>query len=173
MIYLSNIVQTEGAVTEPVSLDEAKDYIRGLEGITEFDEVIEAMVESSRKYVESYTNLSLVPKAITLDCDNQKSCSDTLVLPYCTAVTTVVVNRLDSSDAPTLITAGTDYFLRGNTLRLNPGRYSISYTTVPNVTEDLKEAIKMDVADKFRGENLQGISEAAKGRAEPHRVPWL
>jgi hypothetical protein len=82
-------------------------------------------------------------------------------------------------DSTTALTGGTDFFVRGNSVRIASGRYSVEYTTVPGtIPEDLKEAIKMEVANRYRnrGENNKdsaGVSEEALAKAEPYSIPWL
>jgi hypothetical protein len=171
MTEYSNIQVSEVAGSEPVNLDEAKAWIGGLEGVTDFDGLISSMIKASRLQVEKETNLALVAKDITLDVCLSKD--DDVLLPYSKEVNMVMVNSLNSSYAETVLTEGTDYFLRGNSVRLTIGRYSISYTVVPVVSDDLKEVIKMDVADKFKHRGDNGLSEAAKQRAQSHMIPWL
>jgi hypothetical protein len=172
MIERSLIQVTEGLVTEPVSLDEAKDWIGGLEGVTDFDEMITSMIKSSRVQIEKETSLALVAKTVTLDCVNTSAFNESVLLPYALQVSGVTVKSLDSSFQETTLTVGTDYFLRGNTVVVGQGRFSIAYTIVPVVNQDLKEIIKMDVAEKFKNRG-DTISEVAKQRAQAHAIPWL
>jgi hypothetical protein len=183
MVELSNIQVSEGSVTEPVSLDEAKAWCQI--DFTDHDSLLTSMINGARKSIEGLLNLHLVAKAVTLDVTTNR-CNEAVTLPYCKGMTSVNVDELDDHDQPTTLVSGTDYYVRGNTLRLpTEGRYAISYTTVPGTTpEDLKEAIKMEVAERYsaRGENEvfrgasevgTGLSEAAKAKAQPYRIDWL
>ena len=69
-----------GDITEPVTLTQAKNYLR-LEGFTsddsgeqefDFDDtLIEAMITEARMWVEKYTGLYLVPRTLTVVLLNQ------------------------------------------------------------------------------------------------------
>lgn len=169
-------------ITEPVTVAEAKDWITGLEGVTQFDTLIERMIKGARESIENLINRALVRKTITLDVEVSGEDDESFPLPYTfsklTTVTTdsLEINDLDSDDTETLQVIGTDYYLRNNVLRLWEGRYSITYDAVPEIVpEALKEAIKMEIAERFlnRGENPGGLSEAAKQKAMPYQQIWL
>jgi hypothetical protein len=175
MVDLSNIQVSEGSVTEPVSLDEAKAWLQI--DFPDHDSLLTSMIKGARKSIENLLNLALVTKAITLDACVTK-CTEVITLPYCKKVTSVNIDELDSRDQPTTLASGTDYYVRGNNVRVSEGRYAVSYTTVPGtIPEDVKEAIKMEVAERFanKGENQSttGLSEGAKAKALPYQIYWL
>lgn len=178
MIELTNIEVSEGSVTEPVSLIEAKAWLQI--DHSDHDSLLTSMITGARQSLEKWLNLALVDKTVTLDADNLKGDWDVMLFPYAKTVADVVVNSLDSSDVPTLLTTGTDYYVRSNSIRIGSGRHSISYSiTAPTITQDLKEAILMEVAERYRnrGENnaegKAGLSEGATIKAAPHQMVWL
>lgn len=184
MITFSNIVKSEGG-TEPVVLADVKAWIQV--DFTDFDVMLTSMLTGARKTIEGFTNLKLVETGITMDVETTK-CNESVFIPYSYgAIGDIGITKLDDVDAETDLVAGTDFYQRGNNIRVPyPGRYAFSYTTnADNIPEDLKEAIKMEVAERFanRGENQAmranydspslGISEAAKSKARPYIQAWL
>jgi hypothetical protein len=164
-------IETEGA-TEPVSLDEIKAWCEV--DYPDKDDLLTAMGKGARKTIEGITNRKLVEYTVTFDVET--TCAEMIPLPYAGSVSEMVVNKLDCNDDPTTLESGSDYFVRGNTLRIPyGGRYSVSYKTVPDVPEDVKEAIKMEVAERFanRGENSGELSKSALNKLQPHIVTWL
>jgi hypothetical protein len=186
VINYSSIQVSEGSVTEPVSLDEAKAWLQI--DLTDHDALLTSMIKGARTSIENYLNLHLVEKTVELDVEFTGDSQKAIPLPYTFGLSSVVVDELDDTDQTTTLTVGTDFFVRGNLVRLLPGRYHVSYTTVPGtIPEDLKEAIKMEVAERFaqRGENptfrtasatdaaTTGLSESAKAKADPYKILWL
>jgi hypothetical protein len=178
MIEISNIVVSEGSVTEPVTLVEAKAWLQV--DHDDHDALLTAMITGARISLERWLNLALVAKDITLDADNTKDDYDVMLFPYAKGVSSVAVSSLDGNDEETVLTTGTDYYVRANSLRIPNGRHYVSYSVVPGtIPEDLKEAIKMEVAERYRarGENSvdgeKGLSEGAKAKAAPYQIVWL
>lgn len=181
MTQYTNIQVSESSPVEPVTLDEVKDWV--VVDHDDHDALLTSMIKGARQSVENYCSLSLVAKDITLDLEVTGENQKTIPMPYATGLSAVTVDELDDNDEVTTLASGTDYYLRGNLLRIGAGRYSVSYTTVPGtIPEDLKEAIKMEVANRYahRGENAhdlvnvaQGLSEAAKAKAQPYVITWL
>jgi hypothetical protein len=177
MIELTNIEVSEGSVTEPVILDEAKAWLQI--DFSDHDALLTSLITGARQSIEKWLNLALVDKTVTLDADNKKGDWD-VMFPYARTVADVVVNGLDSSDVSTVLTIGEDYYVRSNSLRIGPGRHYITYSiTAPPISQDLKEAILMEVAERYRnrGENnaegKPGLSEGATIKAAPHQMVWL
>lgn len=178
-IQIQSRVDASG-VTEPVDVDSVKEHIRGLEDTTEFDTKLALFIKSARRMIENYCSRSFVSQDITGDLEFENEDSKTFIFPYATAVSAVAINELDEEDSPTELASGTDYFVRNNTIRITPGRYSISYRTVPGTPdENIKEAIRSLVAYKFgnpgdqeRAEQ-QGMPEDVRTIIEPYRIPWL
>lgn len=174
MINYSSISQTEGSVTEPVTLTEVKTWLKV--DFTDDDTLLTSMIKGARQSIEQYLNLALVAKTIALDIEFSGEDQKAVTLPYTSGLSGVTVDELDEQDVTTTLASGTDYFIRGNIIRLSPGRYHVSYTTVPGtIPEALKEAIKMEVAERYsnRGEASTGLSESAKVKADPFKMIWL
>lgn len=174
MISLTSIQVSESSVTEPVTLDELKAWMKV--DFPDDDDVITGMGIGARQSVEGLLNLALVTKTIQLDVEVTGDCEKKVTMPYTSGMSAITVDELDDNDETTTLASGTDYFVRGNIIRLNPGRYHVSYTTVPGtIPEAIKEAIKMEVAERYanRGENVSGLSEGAKAKAMPYQVIWI
>lgn len=178
MIELSNIVVSEGSVTEPVSLVEAKAWLQI--DHSDHDTLLTAMIKSARKSLQKHLNLALVPISVTLDADNSKDEWDSFPLPYAGTVDNVVVSSVEDDDTETALVDGEDFYLRSNSVRIGGGRHYLSYDVDPGtISEDLKTAIKMEVAQMYavsRGENVDvkpGLSQAALMLAQPHQIPYL
>lgn len=182
MIYHTNIRKTNAEDAEdPVSLEDLKAWLQV--DFDDRDDLIEVLGESAVLQVESYTNLSLIEKAVTLDVEVTASNKPQEVrLPYCLEPETVVVKPVqdDGTDGETLEDA-IDYTIRGNIIRgLCPGNYSLSYTATATINKALKEAVKMEVAARYNargeanGSNVsEGLSEAAKCKCNPYVQIWL
>jgi hypothetical protein len=175
MINASNIVASEAEdVVEPVTLAEVKEWLTI--DFADFDDLLTSMISGARKTIENFIGAHLVEKSVTMDVELAKD--ENIILPYSLAVGDLEVIELDSDDTEETLITGDDFYPRGNLIRgLGEGRYIISYTSVPDVPADLKEAIKMEVAERFahRGENdsTTGLSAAAKEKAQPYRLEWL
>lgn len=177
MINYTNIQVSESSPTEPVSLIEAKAWL--VVDHADHDDLLTSMITGARQSIEAFLNLALVTKSVALDIEFTSDCQKAVTLPYTSGVSAVVVKSIDSTDMETTLVTGTDYFVRGNLLRLNGGRYKVTYTTVPGtIPEALKESIKMEVANRYanRGENNSvstGLSEEAKVKSFPFKMIWL
>lgn len=174
MINYSSISVTESSPTEPVTLTEVKAWLTI--DFPDHDTLLTSMITGARQSIEQYLNLALVPKTIGLDIEFPGEDQKAVTLPYTSGLSGVVVDELDEEDLTTTLASGTDYFIRGNQVRLSPGRYHVSYTTVPGtIPEALKEAIKMEVAERYsnRGEASTGLSDGAKQKCDPFKIIWL
>lgn len=178
MISILTIQATEGSVTEPVTLDDVKDWLEV--DFDDKDEMLSSMITGARQSVEKFLNCHLVAKSVTMDIENTKDDYDTISFPGALAVSGVSVSELDDYDVATVGVAGTDYYVRANVLRVPTGRFTVSYTTVPGtIPQAIKEAIMMEIAERYRarGENTvegkNGLSEAAKEKLYPYQIVWL
>lgn len=61
-----NYIQTVAPTSEPISLTEAKHFIRAYEDETQDDSMIEAMIKTAREYAENYTNRQLMTATFEL-----------------------------------------------------------------------------------------------------------
>lgn len=170
--------------TEPVTVQEAKDWMR-LEGFiddydstpSDFDDddtFIEMLIVSARKRLEEYTGLSFIPKTFEAELDNLAGYTE---LPYgpVTDITSVV--DVDDTDSPA---TELDYTTTNNLSKLKTPiqagllvTYDAGYTTTPDW---VKHAILTEVAYRYmhRGdEELRGVSQDAKNICSPYMTGWL
>lgn len=171
MIRLENISKEQSQnVEEPVSLTKVKTWLQI--DFMDFDELFTDLIIGARQSIEEYTSLALVESTVSLDfC--QSDFSEPFTLPYAKKVKEDSLSITDSEENEV-----TDFKIRGNQLKIYaPGHYTITYTTQNMIPQALKEAVLMEVAERFqsRGENKanNGLSEAAKVKAEPYRQIWL
>jgi hypothetical protein len=171
MIRLENISKEQAEnVEEPVSLTKVKSWLQI--DFLDFDELFTELIIGARQSIEEYTSLAIVESTVTLDfC--QSDFNEPFTLPYAKKVKEDTLSIVDSEE-----TQVTDYKLRGNVLKIYaPGQYTITYTTQNTIPQALKEAVLMEVAERFqsRGENEanKGLSQTAKVKAEPYRQIWL
>lgn len=168
MHTISNLTITESNPSEPVSLADIKTWLQV--DFDDFDALLTSMGKGARQAIEKWTGQPLVAKTVTFDVE--VTTSETVQLPLGTADDVTIV-ELDSEDGESDVT---DAYFRVNTIRMTPGRYNVTYTANAVSNEDVKEAIKMEVAERFanRGDNSkQGISEGAKEKLAPYRQVWL
>ena len=181
-IYLvENVGEDSSPVTEPVTLQEVKDYIR-LEGFTpdddspsdqfDFDDaLILDLISEGRRWVEKYTGVSLIPKQLQVFLLNQ---AGMIELPG--PVTGAIVITKENSD----VIADTDYKLIGTQFPKLVTRfdyrlqldYAAGYT-VQTIPAGLKDAIKAYVAYAYehRGDEMddKALTESAARKARPYR----
>ncbi len=173
MTLIHSIVVSEGVVTEPVTLLDAKAWANI--DHTDDDALITTMIKGARQSLEKHLNLALVPKTVVMGYE-VTGANPFVTLPYGATVSALTINELDIEDAETLLVASTDYFLRGDQLRMTAkGRYGLSYTVTPEVTQAIKEAIMMEVTERYnsRGDNGEGLSKPALEKALPFAQIWL
>jgi len=167
-----------GDITEPVTLTQAKNYLR-LEGFTsddsgeqefDFDDtLIESMITEARMWVEKYTGLYLVPRTLTVVLLNQ---AGYIELPGPLSGTIVLTNE----DA-TVITS-TGYTIIGNTFpkiatkfcdRIT-ATYEVGYTS--EFPKWVENSILAYIADHYewRGDDkAPAPNERAAQIARPYR----
>jgi uncharacterized phiE125 gp8 family phage protein len=180
MITLSNIQVTEtGTPTEPVTVSDAKAWIGGLDGVTDFDGLIGTMITGARQDIENYLSLKLVPSTVSLYLDTTKCDEEITVLPYSLYLPSsfTVFNQINKGEDPTAMAVDVDYYLNGTLSFTTGGRYQLGYAVATTVPQTLKEAIKMLVAYRFdnRGdqEKQQGIPEDVISKINSYKQIWL
>jgi uncharacterized phiE125 gp8 family phage protein len=185
-------ITDESGITEPVTVDEVKNYIR-LEGFidvdeseatpfTEDDDLIEDLITSARERLEKELGISIVTKTLRATFTNL---CGMIEIPYGPVISVTTLTDEDATeideDDYTLI--GDDYQLLKSPCYENMQMtYEAGFTTVPKA---IKQAILIEVAYRFinRGEELnqgsitaddKGICRAAKVVAAPFkRTTWL
>lgn len=192
---------------EPVTLAQAKAQCRV--DFSDDDDYISTLITQCRAAIESYCNISIVLKTCTVTISNNcippylnrynsisrwdyafygiHSASQWFELPYGPVRTVTSVTMTDNNSI-TVLTADTDYFLRGTLfkeMRINNWGgtalvvYYAGYTDVPN---DLKLAIlneiafryemRGDTANRYAQQNV-GICEAAQALAQKYIRQWV
>jgi hypothetical protein len=177
VVEITNIEVTEAASpTEPVVLADAKAWLRV--DYTDDDTLITSMIKSARQSIELFTNRALVPKSVALNIqtpdDSFSRIAYTVKLPYAKGSVLSVLVLKNWEDAT--LTIDEDYEVKGSELYSLNGWYAVTYTVTPTVPQALKEAILMEVAERYnnRGEaNSEGLSKAAEDKAQSFVDVWL
>ena len=111
MIDISNILLAESAPTEPVTLAEAKAWLRV--DYTDDDTLITSMIKSARQSIEHFTNRALVIKTVSLNAETPDDSFTSvataykLKLPYAKGSVVSLLILKDWED--TTLTVDTDY----------------------------------------------------------------
>ena len=172
MTTYNRIEITEGETEEPVTVEEAKAWMR-----VDYDDdndLIEGMIKSARQSIEQFINLALVDKTVLIDVTTTCE-TDNIRLPFIDTIEEIDIEDIDGEDDVDV----ENYKIRGAGVKVNYGGYfSISYDIEPGeVPEGLKEAIKMEVAERYanRGENngTEGLSKSAQSKAAPFAQIWI
>jgi uncharacterized phiE125 gp8 family phage protein len=138
---------TTGMVTEPVTLQEAKDYAR-IDGFSE-DTLITSLIKMAREHCESYMGKCIVIKTVTIDSftfpyqfqlpygplTNEANISKCVTIDQ-NNVETALQYRVNAGLFPKLFILGGAQSYKFKLV------YTAGFTTVP---EDIKLAIKMMV----------------------------
>ena len=141
-------VQTE-ATAEPITVTEAKDWL-GVQ-TTAHDAKITAAIPAARKKVEQLSGRSMVARTLKLILYDY---SDTTIdLPY-PAINAIVSVKSKATDGTETTHAAADYALVYNRLHFAGFNQDIEviYTTLANVEEFYKLAIKKQLAYDYRNE---------------------
>lgn len=148
--------------TEPVTLAEAKAWIKVADSYSDDNTIITALITAARQILEEYLSISIASKTYTVVLKNLLG---DMELPYGPITSITSVTDWDG-DALTL---NTDYILSGEDFKRLDTKtdyikfvYVAGYSTVP---EALKLAIKMQVGYMYehRGDELDtlGMSKDA------------
>ena len=154
-----------GSITEPVTLEDVKEWIGGLEGSTDFDNLLGSMITPARQDIENYLDVKLVDGAVSLYVTSTEDTDEITSFPYALNVPgTLTVTKITRGEDPEVMVLDDDYYLNGSLSFYDGGRYFLEYDiSVEDVPETLKEAMKMLIAYRFanRGdqEKQHGIPE--------------
>jgi uncharacterized phiE125 gp8 family phage protein len=155
MNYVQDVQVTQELVMEPVTLTEAKLWMKI--GFSDDDSVISGLITTARTLLEKHTGLSLGSKTIRTMID---VCDDWVDLPYGPVATITSVSEILVDGTTEALTVDDDYVLVNRRLRMfNPGLYSIVYTTEQTVPEGLKSDIYRLVAYMYQNRGIQFESE--------------
>lgn len=157
-------------VLEPITLDEAKKWLK-MELISDDDDLIEELIVESRMWVERYCAISMVPKSVK--CIVNLHCNGSVELPYGPIdKDSIVVTDINSNE----ITCG--FRLLGDTGTFidiqGHGIFNISYSSIAHSVATLRGAIKAYIAYAYehRGDALSDeadkeFAKDAKRKAYP------
>ena len=164
MIEYSNISVTDISTTEPVTLPEAKEWLRI--DFADDDDLLTSMITGARQSLEKFLNIALVDKHVSFDVSGLEG--ENVRLLY--GGGTLTIEDIETE------TPVTDFVTRSANLKLGyDGNFGISYDVTASVPQAIKEAILMEVAERYnhRGDDGEGLSKAAQDKAAPFVSIWL
>lgn len=147
---LSVSFDDDGTETEPVTLQEAKDWCRI--DVTDDDTLITALITAARIVCENFANLSFIERTVTARINNGLG---NFYLPY-GPVTTISGATLD--DATSILDA--DYSINNAYGQIYTVVYSAGYATLP---KNFKTAILNQIAWMYEN---RGDARVASGVGE-------
>jgi hypothetical protein len=152
---------TDVGYSEPVSLQEAKDYGRLSTGSAE-DDLIEQLITASRQAIEAYTGLSLIPKS----CEAVLSVDQRLYeLPYGPVTGTPVFKDEDGNTLSSVVLVGFQFpkMKEPYTNGYLTAQYDCGYAECP---ADLKTAILDQFVFNYqnRGDNQDNSTVCLKAQ---------
>lgn len=169
--YNIRIIDAE-SIEEPVTVDEAKDWMRV--DYEDDNDLIESMIKSARQTLEKFLNLALVDKTVSFDA--KTTCEeDSIRLPYVEDIEEITITDVDKDEE----VVADNYKLRYSGVKVNySGLFGIEYDIeAGEIPEAIKEAIKMEVAERYanRGENdkTEGLSKSALSKASSYQQVWI
>lgn len=136
-----------GAVSEPVSLAEMKDYMRltgfsGIESVDEFtfdDDLIERLIRAARHKIEQYCGISIVNKSLVAHIKNYAGDTE---LPFGPVVDVDSVTDIDGNEINFTV-VGTDFKI----MRLPQQEVLVSYRCgYDSIPDEIIVAIQITVA---------------------------
>ena len=173
----------ESGITEPVSVEEVKNYLR-LEGFiassesissdfNDDDVLIEVLIQSARERMEEYTGLSLIPKTWEIEFTNLAGGFEIPFGPV-TQINGLYDDQGDSISTDNYTTSSNLRTLKYPQYENMTMNYEAGYVVVPR---GLKEAILKEVAYRYinRGdENVDGMSKEAMVLASKYKTDnWI
>ena len=155
MNYVQDVQITTDLATEPISLTEAKAWMKV--SFADDDSIISGLITTARTLLERHTGLSFGSKTIKALIEVG---DDWVDLPYGPVSTITSVNRIDADGTAVLMTVDDDYVLVNRRLKVfNPALYSIIYTTQSGMPDALKSDIYRLVAYMYQNRGIQFESE--------------
>jgi len=179
-------------LVEPITLAQAKAWC--LIDFTDDDTLITSLITQSRKAIENYCNISIVPKTITLTARNPMPFNADLnilnfrwdatffgwpinyqwtELPWGPVASVSSVTAIDTAGAITVLTNNSDYYLSGQAfkqMRVNMwyDQLIIIYSTPYFCPDALQEAILNEIAFRYqnRGSGLNRYAAQNVGASE-------
>jgi len=173
----------ESGITEPVTVEEVKNYLR-LEGFidsteslsSEYDDddtLIADLITSARERLEEFTGLSLIPKTWEIEFTNL---AGNIEIPFgpVNEILYLYDDEGDSISTDDFKTSFNKRVLKSPTLENMRLQYEAGYANLP---KGLKDAIYKEVAYRYinRGdENVDAISKEAMALASKYKTAnWI
>lgn len=161
------VKQVESSVTEPVTVQEAKDWMKV--DLTDDDTLITELITVARKQVEGYLCISLVPKNITAILNNSQG---GIELPYGPVAS---ITSVKDEDDVTL-TETDDYVLQGEdykTIKTPYDYLKVVYVTAANIEHKTGVLQQILYLYENRGDvNAGQLSPMVKMTLKPYRRVW-
>lgn len=163
-IYINGITVVSDGVVEPVSLTDAKNWLR-ITNYTTDDVLIKDLINSARLHIEKLTSLSLVNRKYRIDveCSGSYQTVWMVDVPYSPLLCVDEVKIKTGINSYTLLTKNVDYEIIGGKIWLyTPGYFRITYQSGYSVPpEDLVTDILTLVAWSYqnRGKQFQGAAK--------------
>lgn len=168
----------DAAITEPVTLEEAKAWLK-VDGSDE-DTLISGLITSCRQAIEQYTNCSLIEKDVECKVWLDARCMNEMFeLPHGPVRDEITVNQGENTITDFKKVEG--QFLKVYGLSgLHTISYKVGYEQVP---ERLKQAVLNEIAYRYQNRGDQAkelmigstyLCEAAVHLCQPYkRMAWL
>jgi hypothetical protein len=159
-IYINNVAVLSDVVVEPVSLTDAKTWMRI--SYTDDDSMIKELIESARKHIEFLTGVSFGSKTLKANIELTGTVPQVWMvdLPYGPMVCVNEVLWKTGFNMYDTLVKNDDYEIIGNKLWFYyQGNYTITYQAgYSSLPEDIKSDILTLVAWSYenRGKNFKG-----------------
>jgi hypothetical protein len=174
----SNIQVSEGSITEPVTLGEAKAWAMVDHG--DHDSLLTSMITGAREDIEAELNAKLVDSSVIMYMTTTQASEYLSKLPYALSfadVSLTSVSLVEDGEADEVLTGDEDYYFNG-VLKIAAAQTSkVEYEITPVVPQAIKEAIMMLVAYRYnnRGDQPEqhGLPADIERKISKYRQIWL
>lgn len=129
-----SIERTTAPASEPISLQDAKDFLRV--GNSAEDGLITSMIAVARETAEEYLGISMLPQVWTITQNTWWTKDDPLELPYPPLQSVDSISYIDTAGATQTLTAGTDFYVSKDR-----EIYPTEAFDAPDLQEDTADAI--------------------------------
>jgi hypothetical protein len=168
-------VTEAGSITEPVTVDDVKEWIGGLGSSTDFDDLLASMITPAREDIENYIDAKLVDSTVNLYVDSTSEDDEITSLPKVFSIPdTLTITKIVKGQTPENVVLDEGYYLNGSLTFYNTGKYNVEYEITGEVPDTIKEAIKMLIAYRFnnRGDQQlqQGIPDDIKAKIDKYQL---
>ena len=171
-IYINNVAVVSDVVVEPVSLTDAKNWMRIT--YTDDDSMIKELIQSARKHIEFLTSVSFGSKVLKANIELTGTIPGVWMvdLPYGPMVCVNEVLWKTGFNMHETLVKNDDYEIIGNKLWFySEGNYTITYQAgYSSLPEDIKSDILTLVAWSYenRGKKFQGDANSGLMKEYPN-----